>query len=108
MLGTTRSIFQGLFLAPLIVGQALRGSVFAAAMFEKAGLKTDPLWNEPRTDLIQAVHFGDESALIDFARLDPGGVWIDAHVVPEPSEMPGYDHPVIMAAGTFMQGEAWN
>lgn len=104
MLGTTRSIFQGLFLAPLIVGQALRGSVFAAAMFEKAGLKTDPLWNDPRTDLIQAVHFGDESALIDFVRSIQAASAIDAHVVPEPSEMPGYDHPVIMAAGTFMQG----
>ena len=104
MLGTTRSIFQGLFLAPLIVGQALRGSVFPAAMFEKAGLKPDPLWNDPRTDLIQAVHFGDESALIDFVRSIQAASAIDAHVVPEPSEMPGYDHPVIMAAGTFMQG----
>lgn len=104
MLGTTHSIYQGLFLAPHIVGQALRGSVFAAAMFEKFGLKSDPLWNEPRTDLIQAVHFGNESSLIDFVQSIQAASAIDAHVTPVPSDMPGYDHPVIMAAGTFIQG----
>ena len=61
MLGTLRLMFQGLFLAPHLVGQAIKGSVFAAAVFEELGFETKPRWNEPRTDLIQAVRFDKQS-----------------------------------------------
>lgn len=104
MLGTTRSIYQGLFLAPLLVSQAVRGSIFAATVFEELGFDTHPRWNDPRTDLIQAIRFGSSEQLIAFVQAVQKASAVDAHVVPEPWEMPGYEHPVIMAAGTFIQG----
>ncbi|MBU7318696.1 aminotransferase class I/II-fold pyridoxal phosphate-dependent enzyme [Paenibacillus oleatilyticus] len=104
MLGTTRAIFQGLFLAPHLVGQAVKGSVFAASVFEQLGFTTHPRWNDPRTDLIQAVQFTGSEHLIAFVQGIQQAAAVDAHVVPEPWDMPGYEHPVIMAAGTFIQG----
>jgi cystathionine beta-lyase family protein involved in aluminum resistance len=104
MLDTTRSLFQGLFLAPSTVVQALKGSVFAAAVFERLGLVTRPLWHEPRTDLIQAIRFARSEQLIAFVQGVQKAAAVDAHVVPEPWPMPGYEHEVIMAAGTFIQG----
>ncbi|MDF2815656.1 MAG: aluminum resistance protein [Paenibacillus sp.] len=104
MLGTLRSIYQGFFLAPHLVGQALKGAVFAAALFELLGFESHPKWNDPRTDLIQAIKFPDERHLISFVQGIQKASAIDAHVVPEPWDMPGYEHAVIMAAGTFIQG----
>jgi len=104
MLGTTRALFQGLFLAPLFVSQAVKGSIFAAAVFEELGFETSPAWHARRTDLIQAVRFRSRDQLIAFVRAVQRASAVDAHVVPEPAEMPGYDDPVIMAAGTFIQG----
>lgn len=104
MLGTTRAIYQGLFLAPHFVGQALKGSVFAAAMFEALGFNTKPGWNDARSDLIQAIEFSSEEHLITFVQSIQKASAVDSHVVPEPWDMPGYEHPVIMAAGTFIQG----
>ena len=104
MLGTTRSLYQGLFLAPHLVGQAIRGSILAAAVFEQLGFETQPHWEAERTDLIQAIRFTSAEHLIAFVQAIQHSSAVDSHVVPEPWEMPGYDHPVIMAAGTFMQG----
>ncbi|MCE5169427.1 methionine gamma-lyase family protein [Paenibacillus profundus] len=104
MLGMTRSMYQGLFLAPSIVGQAVRGSVFAAALFEELSFETSPHWSSPRTDLIQAIRFHSAEHLIAFVQGVQKASAVDAHVVPEPWDMPGYEHPVIMAAGTFIQG----
>ncbi|MBN2983924.1 aminotransferase class I/II-fold pyridoxal phosphate-dependent enzyme [Cohnella algarum] len=104
MLGTTRSIFQGLYMAPLLVSQAVKGSVFAAAVFESLGFETHPAWNDNRTDLIQAIRFTSAEHLIAFVQAIQKSAAVDAHVVPEPWDMPGYEHPVIMAAGTFVQG----
>ncbi|MGO4344065.1 aminotransferase class I/II-fold pyridoxal phosphate-dependent enzyme [Paenibacillus sp. MCAF9] len=104
MLGTLRSMFQGLFLAPHLVGQAIKGSVLAAALFEVLGFETKPRWNEPRTDLIQAVRFGQADHLIAFVQGIQQAAAVDSHVVPEPWDMPGYENAVIMAAGTFIQG----
>ncbi|MBW7477826.1 methionine gamma-lyase family protein [Paenibacillus oenotherae] len=103
-LGTLRAMYQGLFLAPHLVGQALKGSVFAAAMFERLGFESNPRWDAPRTDLIQAVRFTGSEQLIAFVQGIQKAAAVDSHVVPEPWDMPGYEHPVIMAAGTFMQG----
>ncbi|WP_082360702.1 aminotransferase class I/II-fold pyridoxal phosphate-dependent enzyme [Bacillus sp. FJAT-28004] len=104
MLGTLRPMFQGLFLAPHLVGQAVKGSVLAAALFEELGFETKPRWNEPRTDLIQAVRFGQADHLIAFVQGIQQAAAVDSHVVPEPWDMPGYENAVIMAAGTFIQG----
>ncbi len=104
MLGTTRGIYQGFYMAPTIVGQALKGSIYAAAMFELAGFNSKPGWGDQRTDLIQAVSFQQEEQLIAFVQGIQRAAAVDSHVVPEPWDMPGYEHPVIMAAGTFIQG----
>ncbi|WP_068781582.1 aminotransferase class I/II-fold pyridoxal phosphate-dependent enzyme [Paenibacillus sp. GM2] len=104
MLGTTRGIYQGLFLAPTIVGQAVKGSILAAALFERVGFDSKPRWNDPRTDLIQAISFSSSEHLIAFVQGIQRAAAVDGHVVPEPWDMPGYEHPVIMAAGTFIQG----
>ncbi|UJF36345.1 methionine gamma-lyase family protein [Paenibacillus hexagrammi] len=104
MLGATRAMFQGLFLAPHLVGQAVKGSVFAAALFEDLGFESSPLWQQPRTDLIQAIRFTSADHLITFVQGIQKAAAVDSHVVPEPWDMPGYEHPVIMAAGTFIQG----
>jgi cystathionine beta-lyase family protein involved in aluminum resistance len=104
MLQTNRQILHGLFMAPHIVGQALQGAVFAAAAYASYGFDTNPLWNEPRTDLIQAVRFKDADGLLRFVRTIQHSSPVDAHVTPEPWDMPGYEHQVVMAAGTFIQG----
>ncbi len=104
MLGATRAMFQGLFLAPHLVGQAVKGSVFAAAMFEDLGFVSHPRWDAQRTDLIQAIRFTSAEHLITFVQGIQKASAVDSHVVPEPWDMPGYEHPVIMAAGTFIQG----
>ncbi|MED1794516.1 methionine gamma-lyase family protein [Brevibacillus nitrificans] len=97
-------MFQGFFLAPHVVGEALKGAVFSSAMLERLGFKTNPLWHEPRTDLIQSVEFGSAERLIAFCQGIQKAAPVDSHVTPYPSEMPGYADPVIMAAGTFIQG----
>jgi cystathionine beta-lyase family protein involved in aluminum resistance len=104
MLGATRAMYQGLFLAPHLVGQAIKGSVLAASVFEELGFQTHPRWDEQRTDLIQAIRFTSAEHLITFVQGIQKASAVDAHVVPVPWEMPGYEHPVIMAAGTFIQG----
>ena len=104
MLGTTRLLYQGMYMAPATVGQALKGSIFASAMFEKIGLPTKPHWQEERTDIIQAVKFQCKEHLTTFIQAIQCASAVDSHVTPEPWDMPGYDNPVIMAAGTFVQG----
>lgn len=106
MLGMNRQILQGFFLAPHVVGEALKGAVFAAAMFEKCGFVTHPSWHEPRTDLIQAIEWGSPEALIRFCQSIQAQAPVDSHVRPEPWKMPGYQDPVIMAAGAFVQGSS--
>ncbi|MFM9326767.1 aminotransferase class I/II-fold pyridoxal phosphate-dependent enzyme [Paenibacillus mesotrionivorans] len=103
-LGTLRGMYQGLFLAPHTTGQAIKGSVFASAVFEDLGFDTHPRWQDTRTDLIQAIRFTGAEHLIAFVQGIQKASAVDAHVVPEPWDMPGYEHPVIMAAGTFIQG----
>jgi cystathionine beta-lyase family protein involved in aluminum resistance len=97
-------VYQGFFMAPHVVGEALKGAVFSAAMLETLGFRTDPLWHEPRTDLIQAVEFGSGEHLIAFCQGIQQASPVNAQAMPQPGEMPGYEDPVIMAAGTFVQG----
>ncbi|HIW33196.1 MAG TPA: methionine gamma-lyase family protein [Candidatus Paenibacillus intestinavium] len=103
-LGTLRGMYQGLFLASHLVSQAIKGSVLASAIFEKLGFETKPTWEEKRTDLIQAIRFGQADHLIAFVQGIQQAAAVDSYVTPEPWDMPGYEHAVIMAAGTFIQG----
>ncbi|MFC4077942.1 methionine gamma-lyase family protein [Salinithrix halophila] len=102
--GYLRDYYQGFFLAPHVVGEALKGAVYAAAILEAAGFISTPRWFEARTDIIQLIRFGKPEPLIAFCQGIQGASPVDAHVKPEPSAMPGYGDPVIMAAGTFVQG----
>lgn len=103
-LGFSRSLYQGLFLAPHTVAQALKTAVFAASLLEDLGFTTFPSWDAPRHDIIQSVDFGKPELLERFCAGLQHGSPVDSFVTPEAWDMPGYEHPVIMAAGTFIQG----
>jgi cystathionine beta-lyase family protein involved in aluminum resistance len=99
-----QEMYQGFFLAPHIVGQALKGAVFTSAILEKVGMNSEPKWNVKRTDLIQSVQFDDKNKMVAFCQAIQYASPINSHVTPYPSYMPGYEDDVIMAAGTFIQG----
>lgn len=99
-----QEMYQGFFLAPHVVGQALKGAVFTAALLEKLGMNSSPSWNAVRTDLIQSVQFDDREKMIAFCQAIQFASPINSYVTPYPSYMPGYEDDVIMAAGTFVQG----
>ncbi|TWE08724.1 cystathionine beta-lyase family protein involved in aluminum resistance [Neobacillus bataviensis] len=99
-----QEMYQGFFLAPHVVGQALKGAVFTAAMLEQLGMNSSPKWNAKRTDLIQSVQFDDQDKMVSFCQAIQFASPINSYVTPHPSYMPGYEDDVIMAAGTFIQG----
>ncbi len=99
-----RPLFQGLFLAPHVVGEALAGAIFAAGFFSALGFEVSPGVDERRVDIIQAIRFGAPEPLIAFCRGLQGGAVVDAHAVPYPAPMPGYADEVIMAGSGFVQG----
>ncbi|WP_462409339.1 methionine gamma-lyase family protein [Neobacillus sp. Marseille-QA0830] len=99
-----QEMYQGFFLAPHVVGQALKGAVFTAAMLEKLGMNSSPKWDSQRTDLIQSVQFDDRDKMVAFCQAIQFASPINSYVTPYPSYMPGYEDDVIMAAGTFIQG----
>ena len=101
---TAREFYQGLFLAPHIVVQAVKTAVFAAAVFKGLGYDVKPLPEERRSDIIQAITLESKQRLCDFCVAIQGNSPVDAHVEPVPSPLPGYQDEIIMAAGTFVQG----
>lgn len=103
-LGTPRLLYQGLFMAPHVTAQALKGAIFAAGIFSKLGYKTSPLPDEVRGDIIQAIELRSAERLIKFCRAIQSFSPVDSYAAPEPWDMPGYEDKVIMAAGTFVQG----
>ena len=103
-LGEPRLLYQGLFLAPHVTAQALKGAIFAAALFSRLGYKTHPLPSDKRGDIIQAIELGSPERLIAFCRAIQRNSPVDSFAAPEPGDMPGYEDQVIMAAGTFVQG----
>ena len=105
-LNTLGDFYQGFFLAPHVVSQALKGAIFTSAMLEEIGMSTSPNYAEHRTDLIQSVSFQTADQMIAFCREIQANSPINAHYAPEPAYMPGYEDDVIMAAGTFIQGSS--
>lgn len=99
-----QEMYQGFFLAPHVVGQALKGAVFTAAMLERLGMNSYPKWNSKRTDLIQSVQFDDKDKMVAFCQAIQFASPVNSHVTAYPAYMPGYENDVIMAAGTFIQG----
>ncbi len=105
-LGQNRSMFQGFFMAPHVVMESLMGAVFTASFMESYGYEVFPKPFEPRGDLAQAIHLNNKDAVIAFCQGVQKASAVDAFVNPEPWDMPGYDSPVIMAAGAFIQGSS--
>ena len=103
-LGFNRQIAQGLFMAPHVVSEALKGAVFAAKLLEMAGCRCEPSFDELRGDIVQSVAFPDEKQMVNFCKNVQNCSPVDSFVSPEPWDMPGYDAQVVMAAGAFVQG----
>ena len=105
-LGVNRELFLGAYNAPHAAGEALKTAVFASALFEILGFETTPKYNDDRGDIIQLIMLGDEQKLISFCGGIQSGSAVDSFVQPVPSDMPGYESQVIMAAGAFTLGSS--
>ena len=105
-LGVLTQFYEGLFLAPTVTAAALKGAIFAANMYERAGFAVIPDSTEDRHDIIQAITFGKPEGVIGFCQGIQAAAPVDSFVEPQPWEMPGYDAPVIMAAGAFVSGSS--
>ncbi|GAE91526.1 aluminum resistance protein [Gracilibacillus boraciitolerans JCM 21714] len=103
-IGMLQEMYQGLFLAPHVVSEALRGAIFTSAYLKASGYDTAPEYYAKRTDLIQSVIFQDAEKMVAFCQAIQTQSPVNSHVSPYPAPMPGYDDDVIMAAGTFIQG----
>ena len=104
MLNQLRLIFQGLFMAPSIVSEAIKGSILASQVFEDIGFISTPKPHEIRTDLIQTIKFGEEKPLLEFCKTLQMYSPIESYLTPVPDEVPGYDCKLIMAGGSFIEG----
>ena len=103
-LGQNTALIKGLFFAPQVVANSVKTAVFASRILEKLGYDVEPKYNEKRADIVQTIKLGSEEKLVKFCQGIQKGSPIDSCVIPEPSEMGGYEDKVIMAAGTFTEG----
>ena len=104
--GQSRTMFQGLFMAPKVVNGAVKGAILCASVFRNLGFDVCPEPEDKRSDIIECVKLGSEEAICSFCRGIQAAAPIDSNVTPEPWDMPGYDDKVIMAAGAFVQGSS--
>ncbi len=105
-LGLNQTFFQGFFLAPVVASSAVKGAIFASDIFERLGFKVRPSAAARRYDIVQEIDLGSPEGLIAFCKGIQAAAPVDSYVSPEPWDMPGYDVPVIMAAGAFVQGSS--
>ncbi len=105
-LGVKQAFFQGFFLAPMVVKGALKGAIYAAGIYESLGYPVIPDSREPRQDIIQSITLGSPEKVVAFCKGVQAAAPVDSYVDPEPWDMPGYDSPVIMAAGAFVSGSS--
>ncbi len=105
-LGVLKDFYQGFFLAPTVTAGALKGSIFAANIYEGLGYPVVPDGRESRHDIIQAVTFNNPEGVVAFCQGIQAAAPVDSHVTPQPWDMPGYDSQVIMAAGAFVSGSS--
>lgn len=104
MLNQTRLIFQGLFMAPSIVANAVKSAILASKVFEMVGFESFPKFDEKRTDIIQKIKFQSKEELMKFCETIQHFSPIDSYITPVPDDVPGYDHKLIMAGGSFIEG----
>ena len=102
--GTNRTVLQGLYFAPQIVKEAIKVGMLFARVFDNLGYKVIPSIDEPQSDVVQAIEFKDPDKVISFCKSIQEASTVDSNLVPEPFPMPGYEDPVIMAAGGFVEG----
>ncbi len=105
-LGVNKSLLQGLFFAPTVVASSLKTAILASYLLEQLGYKVEPRYHENRADIVQMITFGNPDDLIHYCQGIQMGSYIDAHSVPIPGDMPGYDDQIIMASGSFTQGSS--
>lgn len=105
-LGINESFLRGIYMAPSAVGASLKSAVLASYVLEKLGYKVSPRYNEIRADIVEMIFFASREKLIKFVQGIQAGSIIDAHALPEPTSMPGYEHDIIMASGSFIQGSS--
>ena len=105
-LGINKSLLQGLFFAPSVVASSLKTAILTSACLEDLGYDVDPKYNDKRADIVQNIIFHDKEKLISYIQGIQMGSPIDSNAIPVPSDMPGYEDQVIMAAGTFIQGSS--
>ncbi len=105
-LGLNQTFFQGFFLAPVVASSAVKGAIFASDIFERMGFTVRPSAAALRYDIVQEIDLGSPEGLIAFCKGIQAAAPVDSYVSPEPWDMPGYDVPVIMAAGAFVQGSS--
>ena len=105
-LGINKSILEGLFFAPSVVGSSLKTAVLTSKVLSDLGYKVEPKYDDERADIVQNIEFGNEKDLVKFCQGIQMGSPVDSYVVPEAWDMPGYEDKVIMAAGTFTQGSS--
>lgn len=105
-LGINKSLLQGLFFAPSVVGASLKTAILTSKVLEKLGYNVEPKYNDNRVDIVQNIIFNNKEDLIKYTQGIQMGSPIDSNAIPEPSDMPGYDDKVIMAAGAFTQGSS--
>ncbi|MFN5540114.1 MAG: aminotransferase class I/II-fold pyridoxal phosphate-dependent enzyme [Candidatus Melainabacteria bacterium] len=97
-------LFQGIYLAPMIVSQIMKGMTLCAKVFDSLNMQSSPQWSDDRTDIIQRIDLGSRDKLIQFCKLLQGASPVDSHLTPYPAQTPGYEDELIMAAGTFVEG----
>lgn len=102
--GTTRNVLQGLYFAPHIVKEAIKVGLLFGKVFEDYGYNVIPKVDDPRSDIVQSIIFKDPEKVITFCKSIQEAATVDSNLVPEPFPMPGYEDPVIMAAGGFVEG----
>ncbi|MFA7533521.1 MAG: methionine gamma-lyase family protein [Tissierellaceae bacterium] len=104
--GTTRSTLQGLFLAPHVVSEAVKGALLVAIVYKELGFEIVPNLKDKRSDIIQAIKFNTPERVVEFCKGIQSASAVDSYIIPEAWEMPGYEDKVIMAAGGFIDGSS--
>jgi len=105
-LGINETFLRGIYMAPSVVGSSLKLAVLTSYILEKMGYNVSPRYNDSRADIVDAITFNDSKKLIKFVQGVQKGSAIDAHAVPQPTPMPGYEDEIIMASGSFVQGSS--
>lgn len=105
-MGVNRYILEGLYMAPMIVSNALKTAIYTSYLFDRLGYSVSPKYNDERVDIVENIIFNNEDDLVTYVKAIQANSKIDSNAIAMPSEMPGYDDKIIMASGSFTQGSS--